>query len=108
MLYQEGFATCAFLLSDEFLFSLSFSFSPASDRSLESRVVRINGQGSTSQSRLDEIKATVERLRSLGGQYEMQVQDTRRLLEKARLDLDRSAAALRRVVRASSCNMLLI
>ncbi|XP_050757387.1 laminin subunit gamma-2 [Gymnogyps californianus] len=69
----------------------------ASDRSLESRVARMNRQGSSSQSRLDEIKATVERLRSLGSQYERQVQDTRRLLERARLDLDRSGAALRRV-----------
>ncbi|CAN0224755.1 unnamed protein product [Bubo scandiacus] len=69
----------------------------ASDRSLESRVARMKGQGSSSQSRLDEIKATVERLRSLGSQYERQVQDTRRLLETARLDLDRSGTALRRV-----------
>uniref|UniRef100_A0A663EJU8 Laminin subunit gamma 2 n=1 Tax=Aquila chrysaetos chrysaetos TaxID=223781 RepID=A0A663EJU8_AQUCH len=73
----------------------------ASDRSLESRVARMKGQGSSSQSRLDGIKATVERLRSLGGQYERQVQDTRQLLERARLDLDRSGATLRRVVRAS-------
>ncbi|NXA11943.1 LAMC2 protein, partial [Sapayoa aenigma] len=69
----------------------------ASDRSLEGRVARMKGQGSSSQSRLDEIKATVERLRSLGSQYERQVQETRQLLERARLDLDRSGAALRRV-----------
>ncbi|NXQ84474.1 LAMC2 protein, partial [Nyctibius grandis] len=69
----------------------------ASDRSLESRVARMKGQGSSSQSCLDETKATVERLRSLGSQYERQVQDTRRLLERARLDLDRSGTALRRV-----------
>ncbi|NXN75765.1 LAMC2 protein, partial [Himantopus himantopus] len=69
----------------------------ASDRSLESRVASMKGQVSSSQSHLDEIKATVERLRSLGSQYEKQVQDTRRLLERARLDLDRSGAALRRV-----------
>ncbi|XP_052656708.1 laminin subunit gamma-2 [Harpia harpyja] len=69
----------------------------ASDRSLESRVARMKGQGSSSQSRLDGIKATVQRLRSLGGQYESQVQDTRQLLERARLDLDRSGATLRRV-----------
>uniref|UniRef100_A0A8C3QWP2 Laminin subunit gamma 2 n=1 Tax=Cyanoderma ruficeps TaxID=181631 RepID=A0A8C3QWP2_9PASS len=73
----------------------------ASDRSLEGRVARMKGQGSSSQSRLDEIKATVGRLRSLGSQYERQVQETRQLLERARLDLDRSGAALRRVVRAS-------
>ncbi|XP_014742189.1 PREDICTED: laminin subunit gamma-2 [Sturnus vulgaris] len=69
----------------------------ASDRSLEARVAMMKGQGSSSQSRLDEIKATEERLRSLGSQYERQVQDTRQLLERARLDLDRSSAALLRV-----------
>ncbi|NXK29207.1 LAMC2 protein, partial [Arenaria interpres] len=69
----------------------------ASDRSLESRVARMKGQVANSQSHLDEIKATVERLRSLGSQYERQVQDTRQLLERARLDLDRSTVALRRV-----------
>uniref|UniRef100_A0A8C0BDB9 Laminin subunit gamma 2 n=1 Tax=Buteo japonicus TaxID=224669 RepID=A0A8C0BDB9_9AVES len=78
----------------------------ASDRSLESRVAKMKGQGSSSQSRLDGIKATVERLRSLGGQYERQVQDTRQLLERARLDLDRSGATLRQVVRASLSNAL--
>ncbi|XP_054689415.1 laminin subunit gamma-2 [Grus americana] len=69
----------------------------ASDRSLESRVARMKGQGSSSQSRLDEINATVARLRALGSQYERQVQDIRRLLERARLDLDRSGVALSRV-----------
>ncbi|NXR10761.1 LAMC2 protein, partial [Semnornis frantzii] len=69
----------------------------ASDRSLESRVARMKGQGSNSQSRLDEIKATVGRLQSLGSQYERQVQETRRLLESAKMDLVRSGAALRRV-----------
>ncbi|NXG63635.1 LAMC2 protein, partial [Hemiprocne comata] len=69
----------------------------ASDRSLESRLARMKGQESSSQSRMDEIKATVERLSSLRSQYERQVQDTQRLLERARLDLDRSGAALRQV-----------
>uniref|UniRef100_H0Z0K4 Laminin subunit gamma 2 n=1 Tax=Taeniopygia guttata TaxID=59729 RepID=H0Z0K4_TAEGU len=73
----------------------------ASDRSLEGRVARMKGQGSSSQSRVDEIKATVERVRALGSQYERQVQETRQLLERARLDLDRSGTALLRVVRAS-------
>lgn len=98
-LYQGGF--CCLGFRSRFLFSLSLSFSPASDRSLEARVARMKGQGSSSQSRLDEIKATVERLRSLGIQYERQVQETRQLLERARLDLDRSGAALLRVVRAA-------
>ncbi|NWU68137.1 LAMC2 protein, partial [Pterocles burchelli] len=69
----------------------------ASDRSLESRVARMKGQGSNLQGRLDDVKVTVERLRSLGSQYKRQVQDTRRLLGRARLDLDRSGATLRRV-----------
>lgn len=71
-------------------------------------MARIKGQGSSSQSCLDEIKATVERLRSLGSQYERQVQETQQLLERARLDLDRSGATLRQVVRASSCDALLV
>uniref|UniRef100_A0A8C8E694 Laminin subunit gamma 2 n=1 Tax=Otus sunia TaxID=257818 RepID=A0A8C8E694_9STRI len=69
---------------------------------LSLRVARMKGQVSSSQSRLDEIKATVERLRSLGSQYERQVQDTRRLLETARLDLDRSGTALRRTIPVSN------
>ncbi|NWS32133.1 LAMC2 protein, partial [Polioptila caerulea] len=69
----------------------------ASGRSLEGRVARMKGQGSSSQGHLDEIKATVERLRSLGSQYERQVQETRQLLERARLDLDHSSATLLRV-----------
>ncbi|NXK97012.1 LAMC2 protein, partial [Formicarius rufipectus] len=69
----------------------------ASERSLEGRVTRMKGQGPSSQSHLDEIKATVARLSSLGSQYERQVQETRQLLERARLDLDRSGSALRRV-----------
>ncbi|NXO66631.1 LAMC2 protein, partial [Phainopepla nitens] len=69
----------------------------ASSRSLEGRVARMKGQGSSSQSRLDEIKAAVERLRALGSQYERQVQETRQLLERARLDLDHSRTTLLRV-----------
>lgn len=72
-------------------------------------MARMKGQGSSSQSRLDELKATVGRLRSLGSQYERQVQETRQLLERARLDLDRSGAALSQVVRASiPCDTLLV
>uniref|UniRef100_A0A8B9VS96 Laminin subunit gamma 2 n=1 Tax=Anas zonorhyncha TaxID=75864 RepID=A0A8B9VS96_9AVES len=80
----------------------------ASDRSLESRVTRMKGQGSSCQSQLDDTKATVERLRSLSRQYERQVEDTRQLLERARLDLDRSGATLGRVVRAPWCDTLLV
>uniref|UniRef100_A0A8B9DJ99 Laminin subunit gamma 2 n=1 Tax=Anser cygnoides TaxID=8845 RepID=A0A8B9DJ99_ANSCY len=60
------------------------------------------------RSQLDDTKATVERLRSLSRQYERQVQDTRQLLERARLDLDRSGSTLGRVVRAPLCDTLLV
>ncbi|NXC41082.1 LAMC2 protein, partial [Penelope pileata] len=69
----------------------------ASDRSLESRVATMKGQGTSCQSRMDDIEATVGRLLSLGRQYERQVQDVRQLLQTARLDLDRSGATLGRV-----------
>lgn len=82
---------------------MSPPFSPASDRSLESRVTRLKGQGSTCQSRLDDAKAAVERLMSLGRQYERQAQDARRLLETARLDLSNSGASLSRAVRECVC-----
>uniref|UniRef100_A0A8B9IG90 Laminin subunit gamma 2 n=1 Tax=Anser cygnoides TaxID=8845 RepID=A0A8B9IG90_ANSCY len=72
------------------------------------RVTRMKGQGSSCQSQLDDTKATVERLRSLSRQYERQVQDTRQLLERARLDLDRSGSTLGRVVRAPLCDTLLV
>uniref|UniRef100_A0A8C2UE08 Laminin subunit gamma 2 n=1 Tax=Coturnix japonica TaxID=93934 RepID=A0A8C2UE08_COTJA len=58
---------------------------------------------STCQSRLDDAKAAVERLMSLGRQYERQAQDVRRLLETARLDLSRSGASLSRAVRQCVC-----
>lgn len=66
-------------------------------------MTRLKGQGSTCQSGLDDAKAAVERLMSLGRQYERQVQDTRRLLETARLDLSRSGASLSRAVRECVC-----
>ncbi|NXU56881.1 LAMC2 protein, partial [Turnix velox] len=69
----------------------------ASDRSLESHVARLKAQVSSSQSHLDEVKETVARLKSLGSQYERQVQDIRQLLERARLDLNLRGAALHRV-----------
>ncbi|NXO00628.1 LAMC2 protein, partial [Rhinopomastus cyanomelas] len=74
----------------------------ASERSLESHATKLKGQGSSCQDRFNEIQAVVERLRALGSRYERQVQETRQLLERARLDLDRSGAALRRVTIPAS------
>ncbi|XP_067391238.1 laminin subunit gamma-2 isoform X2 [Emydura macquarii macquarii] len=64
------------------------------DKSLESRVSKMKGQESSYQSRLDDIRATVERLQVLGRRYQGQVQDTRRLIERARLDLEQSKVTL--------------
>ncbi|XP_030311591.1 laminin subunit gamma-2 isoform X1 [Calypte anna] len=69
----------------------------ASERSLESRLAGMKGRGSSSQSCVDEIKATLKALRALGQQYQRQVQDTWHVLERARQDLDHSGAALQRV-----------
>lgn len=66
----------------------------ASDKSLESRVSRMKGHESSYQSRLAEVRATVERLQALGRQYQAQVQDMRRLIERARLDLQQSQETL--------------
>uniref|UniRef100_A0A8C8RNI8 Laminin subunit gamma 2 n=1 Tax=Pelusios castaneus TaxID=367368 RepID=A0A8C8RNI8_9SAUR len=66
----------------------------AADKSLESQVSKMKGQGSSYQSRLDDIRATVERLQALGRRYQAQVQDTRRLIERARLDLEQSKVTL--------------
>ncbi|XP_074858922.1 laminin subunit gamma-2 [Carettochelys insculpta] len=66
----------------------------AADMSLESRLSKMAGQDSSYQSRLAGISATVERLQALGRRYQAQVQDTRRLLEKAHLDLEQSKVTL--------------
>ncbi|XP_027679461.2 laminin subunit gamma-2 [Chelonia mydas] len=66
----------------------------ASDKSLESRVSKMKGQESSYQSRLADIRVTVQRLQALGRQYQVQVQDIRRLIERARLDLGQSKVTL--------------
>ncbi|XP_062973267.1 laminin subunit gamma-2 [Elgaria multicarinata webbii] len=66
----------------------------ASDRSLGSRLSKMKAQEFSYQSRLDEINETTNRLQSLGTQYQTQVQDARRLVERARLDLEQSKAKM--------------
>ncbi|KAH0618289.1 hypothetical protein JD844_017345 [Phrynosoma platyrhinos] len=66
----------------------------ASDRALGSRLSKMKTQGLTYQSRLDEINETTNRLQSLGRQYQSQVQDARRLVERARVDLEQSKAQM--------------
>uniref|UniRef100_A0A8C0J1Y3 Laminin subunit gamma 2 n=1 Tax=Chelonoidis abingdonii TaxID=106734 RepID=A0A8C0J1Y3_CHEAB len=66
----------------------------ASDKSLESRMSKMKGQESSYQSRLADIRVTVQRLQALGRQYQAQVQDIRRLIERAHLDLGQSEVTL--------------
>uniref|UniRef100_A0A8C4YCL3 Laminin subunit gamma 2 n=1 Tax=Gopherus evgoodei TaxID=1825980 RepID=A0A8C4YCL3_9SAUR len=66
----------------------------ASDKSLESRMSKMKGQESSYQSRLADIRVMVQRLQVLGHQYQAQVQDIRRLIEKAHLDLGQSKVTL--------------
>ncbi|KAF7241286.1 Laminin subunit gamma-2 [Varanus komodoensis] len=66
----------------------------ASDRSLGSRGSKLKAQELAYQGHLDEIRETARRLQSLGSQYQSQVQDTRRFLERVRLDLKQSQARL--------------
>ncbi|XP_009694499.1 PREDICTED: laminin subunit gamma-2-like, partial [Cariama cristata] len=73
----------------------------ASDRSLESRLARMKGQGSSSQSRLDEIKATVERLRSLGSRYESHMQAANTIEQAAKAAWEDAGHALE-LVRAAA------
>ncbi|XP_020671039.3 laminin subunit gamma-2 [Pogona vitticeps] len=66
----------------------------ASDRALASRLSKMKVQEFSYQSRLDEIDETTNRLQSLGGRYQTQVQDARRLVERARVDLEQSQGKL--------------
>ncbi|XP_015269569.1 PREDICTED: laminin subunit gamma-2-like, partial [Gekko japonicus] len=74
----------------------------ATDRSLEGRLSKMKGQEFTYRSQLDEINDTANRLQSLGNQYQKQVQDTRSLIQGARLGLEQSKAKLGGVVIPSS------
>uniref|UniRef100_A0A452J162 Uncharacterized protein n=1 Tax=Gopherus agassizii TaxID=38772 RepID=A0A452J162_9SAUR len=59
-----------------------------------SRMSKMKGQESSYQSRLADIRVMVQRLQVLGHQYQAQVQDIRRLIEKAHLDLGQSKVTL--------------
>uniref|UniRef100_A0A8C3HRA0 Laminin subunit gamma 2 n=1 Tax=Chrysemys picta bellii TaxID=8478 RepID=A0A8C3HRA0_CHRPI len=74
---------------------------PSPHPSLESRMSKMKGQESSYQSRLADIRVTVQRLQALGRQYQAQVQDIRRLIERARLDLGQSKVTLSGLVSSS-------
>ncbi|XP_048338443.1 laminin subunit gamma-2 [Sphaerodactylus townsendi] len=74
----------------------------ATDRSLGGRLSKMKGQEFTYRSQLDEINETANRLQSLGNQYQRQVQDTRRLIQGALLDLEQSKTKLGGMVIPSS------
>ncbi|XP_024832647.1 laminin subunit gamma-2 isoform X2 [Bos taurus] len=64
-------------------------------RSLNLQLAKARSQENSYQTRLDDLKMTVERLRTLGSQHQDRVQDTRRLITQMRLSLEESEAALR-------------
>ncbi|XP_066480634.1 laminin subunit gamma-2 [Tiliqua scincoides] len=74
----------------------------ASDRSLGTRLSKIKSQEFTYRTRLEEINEMANRLQSLGSQYRSQVQDARRLIERARLDLEQSKAKIGNMMIPSS------
>ena len=67
-------------------------------RSLNLQLAKARSQENSYQTRLDDLKMTVERLRTLGSQHQDRVQDTRRLITQMRLSLEESEAALRNTV----------
>uniref|UniRef100_A0A670HPN4 Laminin subunit gamma 2 n=1 Tax=Podarcis muralis TaxID=64176 RepID=A0A670HPN4_PODMU len=73
----------------------------ASDRSLGSRLSKMKVQESTYRTRLEEITETANRLQSLGGRYQSQAENARKLVARARLDLEQSKAKMGSV--ASIC-----
>lgn len=58
-------------------------------------------QESTYRTRLEEITETANRLQSLGGRYQSQAENARKLVARARLDLEQSKAKMGSV--ASIC-----
>ena len=67
-------------------------------RSLNLQLAKTRSQENSYRTRLDDLKMTVERLRTLGSQHQDRVQDTRRLITQMRLSLEESEAALRNTV----------
>lgn len=64
-------------------------------RSLNLRMTKARNQQSSYQSRLDDLKLAVDRVRALGNQYQNRIQDTRRLITQLQLSLEESEASLR-------------
>ncbi|KAF4018642.1 hypothetical protein G4228_010088 [Cervus hanglu yarkandensis] len=63
-------------------------------RSLNLQLAKARSQENSYRTRLDDLKMTVERLRTLGSQHQDRVQDTHRLIMQMRLSLEESEAAL--------------
>ncbi|TKC43932.1 hypothetical protein EI555_013151, partial [Monodon monoceros] len=64
-------------------------------RSLNLQLAKARSQENSYRNRLDDLKMTVERVRTLGSQHQNRVQDTHRLITQMRLSLEESEAALR-------------
>ncbi|XP_030062521.1 laminin subunit gamma-2 [Microcaecilia unicolor] len=69
--------------------------SKASDQSLQNRLSKVKEGQSTTQSRFEEAKRSADRVQSLAREYQGQMEETRKLIEKARLELEKSNVALK-------------
>lgn len=87
---------------------LSFSYDTlATGRALGNRFSKAKSQEFTYRSHLDEINEIVSRMNSLRNQYQSQVQDVQRLIEKAYLDLDQSKAKIEGMASIFPCSIFL-
>lgn len=87
---------------------LSFSYDTlATGRALGNRFSKVKSQEFTYRSHLDEINEIASRMNSLRNQYQSQVQDVQRLIEKAYLDLDQSKAKIESAASIFPCLIFL-
>ncbi|XP_026525046.1 laminin subunit gamma-2 [Notechis scutatus] len=74
----------------------------ATGRSLGNRFSKMKSQEFTYRSHLDEINEIAREVNSLHSQYQSQVQEVKRLIEKAHLDLDEHKAKIESMIIPSS------
>nr|XP_033773068.1 laminin subunit gamma-2 [Geotrypetes seraphini] len=71
--------------------------SEASDQSLQNRLSKLKEGQSTTQSHLEQAKMSAHRGQSLARDYQGQMEETRKLIEKAHQELDNAKATLNNV-----------
>uniref|UniRef100_A0A670Y1Y5 Laminin subunit gamma 2 n=1 Tax=Pseudonaja textilis TaxID=8673 RepID=A0A670Y1Y5_PSETE len=79
----------------------------ATGRSLGNRFSKMKSQEFTYRSHLDEINEIAREVNSLRSQYQSQVQEVKRLIEKAHLDLDEHKAKIESMASIFPCSIFL-